>query len=190
MNKIQKKRLYESIMKSVSKTVKRKLNENLEFDTIDKEEFQSIITTLAQEVSRKEELTNIHDELNPGLRDALFGNIVLLGDNGIEYYVSEDSLDLSDFEDVDEIEQAYILYNTDSIEAFDDEYHGRRYGIGKMPKILKKLNPIITKLNCSWNEEFEMIRIYYDGPLNTIDDIKIAIKNLSIIELKIAKLYK
>ena len=28
MNKIQKKRLYESIMRSVSKTVKRKLNEH------------------------------------------------------------------------------------------------------------------------------------------------------------------
>ncbi len=179
MNKIQKKRLYESIMKSVSKTVKRKLNENLTFETFDKDEFQSIITTLAQEVSRKEDLTNIHDELDPGLRDALFGNIVLLGDNGIEYYVSEDNLDLSDFEDVDEIDSVYILYN----------YNIDLLGNRKMSNISNKLNPTITKLNCSWNKEFEMIKIYYDGPLNTIDDIKTAIKNLLIIELKIAKYY-
>lgn len=42
MNKIQKKRLYESIMKSVSNTVKRKLNEGIESST-----FEEVVTTLA-----------------------------------------------------------------------------------------------------------------------------------------------
>lgn len=79
MNKNQKKALYESIMKSVSKTVKRKLNENQSF-----EDYAYTINTLLDETEDADLKENIIDNIHMMLTE-IRGIVDDLNDGNISY---------------------------------------------------------------------------------------------------------
>lgn len=101
-------------MKSVSKTVKRKLNE----DIMNSSSFEEVITTLAQKIKRQEQNT-FKDRLPKELYELVTENIAFIGD-GSEFFISGDMLNCP-YNNVDEIDQVYLNYYYDAGIDYGDE---------------------------------------------------------------------
>lgn len=177
MNKNQKKSLYESIMKSVSKTVKRKLNE----DIMNSSSFEEVITTLAQKIKRQEQNT-FKDRLPKELYELVTENIAFIGD-GSEYFISGDMLNCP-YNNVDEIDQVYLNYYYDAGIDYGDEKM-KRFLKKQLPKCLKEIQPMINDFDCEWKADNAMLFVNYKGKLNTIGDLRNAIIYLSKIAFQI-----
>lgn len=177
---LQKKRLYESIMKSVSKTVKRKLNEDIGDDDT---ELIVFLRKISQKIKRQEERA-FKDRLPDDLYFLLSHSICFMdGDDGPEYdlIIQQESCP---YDNVDEIKSLYINFNYD----LDNEYGNRYFKAflrNELPKCLKTLESMITKLDCTWKADEYMLFINYKGELNTIDDLKTGIITLSKILFQI-----
>ena len=177
MNRIQKKRLYESIMKNVSKTVKHKLNE----DIINSgSELEDVVNNLSQKIKRQED-NAFKDRLPEDLYYLLYDGIGFMGD-GPEYLIIDN--DSCPYDNVDEIDSLYINFNYN----LDGQY-GKRYFKAflrnELPKCMKKMQGMITNLDCTWKGDDRMLFIHYKGELNTIDDLKTGIISLSKILFQI-----
>lgn len=176
MNKIQKKRLYESIMKSVSNTVKRKLNEGIESST-----FEEVVTTLAQKIKRQEE-NAFKDRLPENLYELITDNIAFIGADS-EFFISGD-MSRCPYNNVDELDSIYLNYYYDADVDYGDEAM-KRFIKKQLRKILKKIQPMLKSFDCTWNADSAMLFVNYKGELNTIDDLRNAIICLSKIAFQI-----
>lgn len=182
-----KKKLYESIMRSVSKTVKHKLNENnnIKLPLIS---IKPLLTSLYKNIDNKE--LSICRKKMPFLLEYLISKrIAVMTSDGEECYLHDDFNYLKDFDDETvNIDNIYIAFNydEDNAEQHDAEYH-YRFAKKQLFILKEKLQPIFNKLNCECKADEYMMFINYRGPLTNIEELKNAIISLSKIQIEIDK---
>ncbi len=172
MNKIQKKKLYESIMKSVSKTIKRKLNESSNI-FIDAHEVYDELVSLLEAINKMDEIfkKNTHVRLFGYDNMKYMNNLVVIRNNktGFECYDIDTLTD-----ELDNNPASFENLNNLSIEFFIDddeslaENNIQKYFYILLPDACEK---IANKFNYKFYDDGLHISLYKDETLNTMDDL-------------------
>ena len=181
MNRNDKKRLYESIMKSVSKTIKHKLNEDANGDS----SLQNMVDSLGNKIRKQEEHAPI-DRLPNGLFNLLTDRLCIMGEDD-EYDICNPLPNNCPYNSVDELTHGvYIAYNydADSQDYKDDEKFCNFFRTQLMI-ITKKIKRMLDDFDCVVESDKYMMFIKYKGELNTNEDLKEAITYLAKIKFQI-----
>lgn len=181
MNRNDKKRLYVSIMKSVSKTIKHKLNEDATADS----SFQNMVDSLGIKIRRQEEHA-LRDRLPNGLFNLLTERLYMMGEDD-EYSICDPMPSDCPYNSVDELTQGvYIAYNYDAdSQDYTDDKKFCNFFRKQLMIITKKIKRMLDDFDCVVKSDEYMMFIKYKGELNTNEDLKTAITYLAKIKFQI-----
>ncbi len=195
MNKIQKKRLYESIMKSVSKTIKKQLNES--FNSSNSNEVYNIIRTFYNQLEKNDE----EFQNNRMVKSIGYGNIA-----NIKYGFIIDMPETESINDINSLNKVYnenpdIFENLEhlnilisiplSSDYVENEYpiinnKKRNFFLLNLPDICKK---IANKYDLHFAQDDYYVEMYRNNfsNISDIDDLKQACKDVISLQKIIYK---